>query len=85
MNLTKNQKGQMTVEAVLIIVLLVGLAAGVSSAFRSNEFVATLVSEPWRQLSGMIQNGNWGSPDATRSDHPSSLDRHSSMEGELVR
>ncbi len=81
----KHQKGQMVVEMVLMLVLFVGVAAAVSSAFKQNQYFANLVSTPWRSLAGMIQNGVWGTPKDTMRLHPSADRRVNTVRGEDVR
>ena len=81
----KNSRGQMSVEMVLMVVVLVAGAAAVSSAFRKQEFFATLVSGPWVSLSGLIQNGVWGNPTDTMIKHPAHFHRVSTVEGEVAR
>ena len=77
----KNQKGQGTIEAVLILVIIVGFGTLVSTTLRNNDTVATVVSAPWKQLAGLIQNGKWGTPEDTKSYHPHHNHRHSTPRG----
>ena len=70
-----NQSGQMTIEMTLMVVLSVGVAIFVGQQFRSNELFANLVSSPWAQVQGLIQNGVWGTPEDTMNRHPSQFRR----------
>jgi hypothetical protein len=76
---TKNKKGQVTVEAVLIMVVLVGFVTLLSKTFQSEELLLKLVQGPWKNLDGMIQNGVWGTPQKTIANHPNDHERHASL------
>lgn len=78
----KEQSGQMIVESILIMTMLVGFAFVITSYFRSNEVVARLVSSPWTNLSGVIQNGTWAPPQQNMQMHPSNMDRRLSLRGD---
>lgn len=73
----------MTVEAVLILTLFLGIAIFVSNQFKQNELLASLVYGPWKNLSGMIQNGSWGEAEKTMDLHPAR--RPISAEGDLPK
>lgn len=75
----KNQKGQLIVEAVLLMVVLFGITMAVSKYFASEQTLKALVSGPWQNLAGMIQNGSWGTPAATFALHPNAHARHISI------
>ena len=76
----RNQSGQMTVEMVLITVALFGIVQLVSNTFNGEQYVRELVQSPWtRSISGMIENGVWGSPRETRAFHPNNKRRHASL------
>lgn len=79
------QKGQVTTELVLMIVVMFAVTLTVSTAFRNNEFLASLVSGPWNSLSGMIQNGVWGDPIETMKKHPNQFRRVSTVRGDPVQ
>jgi len=81
MNL-KNESGQMVLEYILIAVIFVGITFAVTAAFRDNEILANLVAKPWQSLAGMIQNGKWGTPEATMDKHPNNHFMHGSLQGE---
>ncbi len=78
-----NSRGQMTIELVLMTIVLVSMAVFISREFRNNELFANLANGPAVKLSGMIENGVWGSVEATRALHPSSAERLSTVEGEV--
>lgn len=77
----RNQSGQMFIETILVMMVLLGAIYFVGKEFRSNNFVAGLVSGPWKNLAGMIQNGVWGSPTVTMKMHPNRFERVVSPEG----
>ncbi|MDC0980321.1 hypothetical protein OAQ84_01155 [Bdellovibrionales bacterium] len=76
------QDGQMILEAILILVILLGITLFISSRFKSDEIFASIISKPWQSISGMIENGYWEPPAAARGRHPGHLDRHVSLKGE---
>jgi hypothetical protein len=62
MQLRRNQKGQLAVEAVLLMVLSIGIIALAMKFFKGNAngpVVSQLTQGPWARLSGMIQCGVW--------------------------
>ncbi|GIL18799.1 MAG: hypothetical protein BroJett040_25500 [Oligoflexia bacterium] len=79
----RNQSGQLVIEAVLLIVVMVGAALFLTSKLREMEYIQGLTSKPWSMLSGMIECGAWkpcgkGSPAAGL--HPSTSNRVSSLD-----
>lgn len=78
----KNRKGQMTVEAVLILTIMVALAISVKGLLQKNQILSTLVDKPWSYLTGMIENGVWMPRDQARLKHPNLLSRHGSPTGQ---
>src|SRR5690606_38187619 len=83
--LKRADSGQASTELILILVVLVTAVLAVSTAFRNEEYFATLVSGPWRSLQGLIQNGTYGSPDDTMSRHPSRFERAASARGDNLQ
>ena len=81
----RKNTGQATIEAVLILVVLLGVSALVAREFRSNEFFVNLVSGPWKKLDGMIQNGVWAEAKNSYGMHPNHMERHASIRGEPPR
>ncbi|MGE0632995.1 MAG: hypothetical protein AB7O96_11340 [Pseudobdellovibrionaceae bacterium] len=82
MTLLKNQKGQLVVEAVLLVVVMVALFGFFSNWMRNQEFTKKMISGPWLLLSGMIENGVWLPPEKARALHPNNLERNISHEGD---
>ena len=77
-----NQKGQMALEMILIMVLLTGFTMFVTSQFKSNEILAGILSKPWRSIAGMIENGDWKDPKDSMNSHPGNIHNHVSTKGE---
>lgn len=81
----KEQSGQMIVESILLMTIMVGFAYFITSYFRSNDIIARLVSSPWTNLAGVIQNGTWAPPEQNMTTHPNDMDRRLSLEGDPPR
>ena len=78
MKILKNQQGQSIVEAVLLMVVLVGVATLVTTQLKENEVASKLVSTPWEKLDNMIRYGTWEvDRDAALSNHPNQNRKHS--------
>jgi len=75
----RGSKGQVSVEFILGSVLIVSVALLVARGVRQNEFLSQMISGPWSNLSGMIENGVWGNSEKTKALHPSYLQRHASL------
>lgn len=82
MKTVRNNKGQMLIETVLMMTVLLLVATLVASQFRENNFIASLVSGPWKNLSGMMQNGVWAPAEAGMAQHPLVYRRWTSPVGE---
>lgn len=78
----KNQSGQLTVEAVLIITIFASIMYGASQSIRDNNILGSLVEQPWAHIAGMIENGIWGPPERGRGIHPNHISRHGSPQGD---
>ena len=69
-----NEKGQTVLEAVLLIVVLVGLSTFLMNGLKKMDYVATLTVDPWARVSGMIECGVWspcGLQTPSPGQHPS--------------
>jgi hypothetical protein len=84
MNLRK-QSGQMILEAVLIITMLFAVTGLIASFFRNEEVVKRLVSGPWQNLAGMMQNGVWKPASEGAISHPNAHGRHVVIQGDTPR
>ncbi len=75
----KEEKGQMAIEGVLIVVLLLSLSIFASRQMRDRNFIGKMIAEPWRQISGMMSTGNWTDSqkafDENRHPHVNTLTR----------
>lgn len=76
----RSQKGQMTVEAVLLLVIFVAFANVATRAIKEKEFLAQMVSGPWSFLQGMVQNGVWAEANSGSDLHPNVYGRRASPE-----
>ena len=77
-----NQAGQLIVEAVLIVVLLMAVTFTVAHYFKEKEFIKQLITGPWQNLAGLIQNGVWLPPAKSNGSHPNGHGRHVVITGE---
>lgn len=81
----KNERGQMTLEMILIAIILTGIAISFSNAAKSNGYLASLVEGPWLHVRGMIEDGVWvAAGDNSKALNPHHLSRHASYEGDNV-
>jgi hypothetical protein len=83
MNRAQSQSGQMTIEMVLVIIILLSTGLTLAKAARNQGWMKSLVSGPWKPLKSMIEDGVW-SPNNSKSMHPHHRDRHGSYEADEV-
>lgn len=76
------EAGQMTIEMILIMVALLGVAMGFSNYARSNRLMASFIEEPWFVVQGMIESGVWKKAKDAKAYHPNLKKRHGTAEGE---
>lgn len=76
------QAGQATMEAVLILVIIVGLTSQISRFAKGQEFVRKLVEGPWEPIRGMIEDGVWVRYTNSKPLHPNHKIRHQSKSGD---
>ena len=81
----RSQGGQMITESILILVMLTSFTFLVANYFKKQEVMKQLISGPWANLAGMIQNGVWAPVQAGAAVHPNSHNRHIAIQGELAR
>lgn len=84
LNRIKNQSGQATMEAVLILVVAVSLSLKISSFASENGFIRKVVEGPWAMVRGMIENGVWVNYVDSKTMHPNQLNRHQSRQGDTT-
>lgn len=75
----KNENGQMTMEAVLLLVIMVGVFTVVHRTIANGEYLSQIVSGPWGHMQGMIGNGVWKAGNSN-SMHPNSFERRATPE-----
>lgn len=80
-----NQSGQQVVEAVLIMVVFMAFTVAVAQFFKGQEVLQKLVTGPWTNLAGMLQNGVWQPVQRGAISHPNGHSRHISIQGESAR
>ncbi len=85
MHVLRSQSGQQVTEAVLIMVVFMAFTFAVSTFFRNDEVLRKLVTGPWVNLAGMLQNGVWQPIDRGAESHPNGHSRHISIQGERAR
>ncbi len=78
----KNNSGQLTIEAVVILSVLVSVMFAGTRALREKRVLASLVQQPWSYVAGMIENGMWMPPEAGKGSHPNHITRHGSPSGD---
>ena len=81
---TQNERGQLTIEAILLMSILVSISIYVSRYARAEQLVAKVVEGPWLPIRGMIENGVWETGAKAKGHHPSMRIRHSSNQGDKV-
>ncbi len=74
----RNQKGQMTIEAVLLLVVFVATFKVAQQSIKDKNFLSNMVSGPWTFVQGMIQNGVWAPGDTGNTIHPNIFGRRAS-------
>ncbi|MCC6138692.1 MAG: hypothetical protein IT287_08660 [Bdellovibrionaceae bacterium] len=75
----QNNQGQMTVEAVLLLVIFVAVFTVVHKTISKGEWMSKIVSGPWSYMQGMISNGVWQAGN-TNELHPNVFKRRASPE-----
>lgn len=78
-SLLKNENGQFVIEAVLLMVLSIGLLVLGIRTLREGRMLENLVASPWQKVAGMIESGNWDTADKAAKKHPNQLDRSLSL------
>ena len=74
-SLARNSKGQFAIEAVLLMVITVGLFAAATTQLREKQILAKLIEGPWKKVAGMIETGVWEDPKTSQSKHPNQANR----------
>ena len=74
----------MTIEAVLILTLMVSLIFAITRTIKQKQYLTKLVEKPWSYIAGMVENAYWSPVDDGRRYHPNQISRHGSPEGDLL-
>lgn len=72
------QSGQMIIEYILLMVVLIGVGTAIVDFLKDQEFATKFTQSPWAKLNGMIQCGNWvacGVETPASGGHPNSSNR----------
>ncbi len=77
----KSQKGQATLEMVLILALLVTMGYLVKKGLKDGKVVHRFVAGPWKTVNGMIESGSWAKRQDAMANHPNYFRRMYSQEG----
>ena len=80
----KNEKGQATIEAILIATILLTTSLAMTSQLRQRRILSRLVGQPWSFISGLIENGVWDTPERGAINHPNHLERHATPQGDVL-
>lgn len=75
----KNEKGQFLIEAVLLMVLSIGLLTVGLRLLRDGNIMSNLISGPWQKMAGMIESGVWDTADKAAAKHPNQRARSLSV------
>ena len=79
-----SEKGQATIEAILIVTVLLTTSLAVMNQIRQRQILPSLVEKPWAYISGMIENGVWAPPERGAVNHPNHLQRHATPRGDTL-
>lgn len=74
-SLLKNEHGQFVIEAVLLMVLSIGLLTLGLRTLRDGNILGNLVSGPWERVAGMIESGSWNVAEVSAKKHPNQYNR----------
>lgn len=83
----KNQKGQVIIENVLLMVVMIGVFTLIIQSLTKSNFVTAFTDGPWEMMDGMIQCGTWapckvGKP--ITNGHPNTSGRVLSLDPNAV-
>ncbi len=74
-SLLRNERGQFLIEAVLLMVLSIGLLTVGLRVLRDGNMLSNLISGPWQRVSGMIESGVWEPANKAAARHPNQSSR----------
>jgi len=79
-SLLRNDRGQFVIEAVLLMVLSIGLLMLGLRTLRDGNIIGNLISGPWERMAGMIESGSWDPAAAAAKKHPNQVKRSLSLD-----
>ena len=65
-----SEKGQLVLEAILLMVLFLGVAVAVKNKFSEDNIIGSLAAGPWASVSSMMSNGSWDKSKDEGEVHP---------------
>lgn len=71
----RSQRGQVIIEAVLLLTLGLFLWHGFSKYVSNSGWFSKMINGPWEQMAGMIEFGVWETPRKAKAMHPNRFDR----------
>lgn len=80
----RNESGQATMEAVLIMIAIVSIVTVISRTSINQGFVSNIVEGPWSPLRGMIEDGVWMRHTISKPHHPNQFPRHQTKRGDSI-
>ncbi len=72
---SSSEKGQVIIEAVLLLTLIVGLWSLFSKIAKQSKWFESMANGPWATISGMIENGVWVQEKKAQTLHPNHFSR----------
>lgn len=73
-----NQSGQMIIEYILLMVVLIGVGTAIVDFLKDQKFATKFTQDPWEKMNGMIQCGSWspcGVETPAAGGHPNNQNR----------
>ena len=71
-----NRRGQFVIEAILLMVVLLGISMQIARYVKDNQLVSGMVTGPWAKVAGMAEFGVWHAPNAEgQKMHPNNFNR----------
>jgi len=68
--LCRQKRGQITVEMVLLLAVMVAAVYMVQAGFKEHKPVYNFISGPWKTIGGMMESGSWAKRKPARENHP---------------
>lgn len=65
-----NEKGQLVIEFVLLMVLVLGAVTLIKKQFSEKQILSQMISGPWASVSFMMENGTWDKKKSPDEAHP---------------